>query len=338
MIEHAPQKQKKVFYHIGCGLLFLVFLWAFDRGLFHLIRVMEKKMYQERQLTHIFHWRGDFNKRFPDIPKGTYSTLIMGSSRTFRGLHPYYFYKKLKQKAFKVANGDLRLRFHYYFYQHYKRLAGIPKVVVFGLDYFMFKLDSEPYYLKFVENTKEQDIKYKSGFSLLVSNKKHFEFYLGKLMEKMDRLLPVKKNPPPFSVVDSFIGYPKTVAFDTHRPTHFTQFKYFGYPGVEGLYFKKLLDDFKTDGVQVILIYIPDYIGTYESNYQTDAFKEDINQLTATYPNVVIYDYEDPRKFPLSNPDYFLDGGYGKTNSHLSRDGCRVFHRYLFKDIKKHYQ
>jgi hypothetical protein len=329
-----------VSYYVSGGLLFILLLFAFDRGLFYLVHSMEKNFYHKKDLRNIFFQKRDFNKKFLDLPRGTYNTLIMGSSRTHRGIHPFYIHKRLNQNAFKIAKAKIRLKFNYYFYKEYKKIAGIPKLVIYGLDYFMFKLESHAYFLQFVK--EEEDDKtpgYAGGPLLLVSNKERVDSFLNNALEKWNKTFEVSEQMgQSFKIIDPFIGYAKTEPMNTKKPPRFKRFSYEGYPGVEGVYFSKLLEEWKNDGVQVVLVYLPDYIGTYKSNYQLNRFKEEIRKLTAAYNNVSIYDYNRPDRFALDNQAYFLDGGYGKTNSHLSKRGSRVFHRMFIEDLKKHYK
>jgi hypothetical protein len=338
-----PKKQRT--YLLGF-LIFLGLVFAFDRGLFFLFRTLEANVYKKKSLNKIFIQRRDFNKQFLRLPEGTYSTLIMGSSRTHRGIHPYYFYKRLKQKAFKIAKAKIRLKFNYYFYKEYKKYAGIPRVVVYGLDYFMFRLKSHPFFMNAVsaEGEDAEPPPYADGLLLLLSNKAHIDDFFNNYLDQLNRNFnsPAGTQEPgneAIHTIDPFIGYEKKVYKPLPRKKRrFRKFNYGPYPGKEGIYFTKLLKEWEKDGVRVILVFLPDYIGTYESNYQLDLFKREIQQLSAPYENVFIYDYNRPDKFPLSNPKYFLDGGYGKSNSHLSKTGARVFNRTLLKDIRKHYE
>ncbi len=333
------ENKKTLSNYISGGLLLIVFVLAFDRGLFFLMRSFEKGQLQAKGLQNIFFQKRDFNKKFLQLPKGTYSTLILGSSRTHRGIHPFYINKRLKQKAFKIAKAKVRLQFNYYFYQRYKEIAGIPKVIIYGLDYFMFKLKSNPYFMKWV--ARDPSVKksaYNNSLLLLAGNKEWVDEFLNHEFERLGEMFTPSPGTTQFNLIDPFIGYRKVERTDKRRPAHFKRFDYQGYPGVEGEYFTKLLDMWKQDGVQVVLVYLPDYIGTYESNHQLDLFKAEIKRLTKPYSNVAIYDYDRPEEFALSNSDYFLDGGYGKTNSHLSLKGSRVFHRKFLKELKKHYR
>ncbi len=337
------EKQKK---YLPGFLIFLGLVFVFDRGLFFFFRTLEANVYKKKSLGRIFIQRKDFNKQFLSLPKGTYSTLIMGSSRTHRGIHPYYFYKRLKQKAFKIAKAKIRLKFNYYFYNEYKKYAGIPGVVVYGLDYFMFKFESHQFFMNAVSAAGEDagPAPYAGGLLLLLSNKSRIDEFLNNYLDQLnqDTTNPGKTQKTgneTFKVIDPFIGYEKKDNSSLTRKKHrFKKFDYAPYPGEEGIYFTKLLEEWKKDGARVILVFLPDYIGSYESNHQLHLFKKEIRQLTAPYDNVFIYDYNRPDKFPLANPAYFLDGGFGKTNSHLSRTGARVFNRMLLKKIRKHYK
>jgi hypothetical protein len=328
-------KNKKYLFGL---LIFILFLFAFDRGIFYLIRTWESSYYKKQGLKKIFFQKRDFNKRFLTLPKGTYNTLIMGSSRTHRGIHPYYLYNQIKQKAFKIAKAKIRVKFNYYFYQEYKRYAAIPKVVIYGLDYFIFKLESHQFFMGAVADEKTGGARYNKGILLLWSNKQRIDSFFNDFLEQLkSKFKPEKVNPNTFKVIDPFVGYDKTKPLQRKKPSRFKKHDYVPYPGREGIYFTKLLKDWQEDGVQVILVFLPDFIATYESNYRLDLFKKDIRQLTAPYKNVFIYDYNHPDKFPLSNPAYFIDGAYGRTNSHLSKEGAKVFNRLLIRDIKKHY-
>ena len=342
-IKDANKLDKKKKRYIVYALVLVVSFFLFDRALFHTIRAREKTFYQKRDLASLFFRKREFNKHFVELPKGTYDIVIMGSSRTHRGVHPRRLHKYLGKKAFKIARGKAKPKFNYYFYKEYKKYAGIPELVIYGLDYFMFKMDTDPFLMQFV--TEPADMEYKEGVSLLVSNKKQIDSFLTNILEKFSlnskSKLPVKRkirkrNLSSFNlIIDPFVGYKKTESFNIEKPPRFKTFNYVPFPGVEGEWFLKLMEELDKDGVSVALVFLPNYIGTYESNFQRDIFIEDIKQLIAPFRDVHIFNYNRPEKFHLDNADYFLDGGYGKTNSHLSAEGARVLNRMLAKDLKK---
>ena len=322
------------------ALIFLFFLILLDRGLFYMIQSFEQNYYKRKNFKKVFMQRKDFNKNFMKLPKNTYNTLIMGSSRTYRGIHPYYIHKRLKQNAFKIAKAKIGVKFNYYFYKEYKKYAGVPKVVIYGVDYFIFTKRSAENFLRFIGVEDIGENNYQNGVLLLLNNKEKIDSFFNNMLDTLNQVHTSAPDTPgtkEIQIIDPFIGYDGK-RLNKHKPRRFRTFYYTPYPGTEGVYFTKLLKECEFDGVQVILVFLPDYIGTYESNFQGEAFKQDIQRLVKDYKNVFIYDYNDPEVFPLRNPDYFLDGGYGKTNSHLSRTGARLFNRMLVKDLKKHYR
>jgi hypothetical protein len=334
-LNNALNKNRNLIYTVY-AIVFILSLLVFDRGLFYLIRAEEKKIYKKKDFKLLFQHKRDFNKQFLELPKGTYNTLIMGSSRTHRGIHPHYIYKRLGQKAFKIARAKAQPKFDFFFYKEYKKYAGIPQVVIYGVDYFIFRLKTNPDYLQYLH--REEDRKPNNGILLLISNKDRIDAFFTNMVEKWNRPTRSDTHSPRHSqVIDPFIGYGKQELLDEGSPSRFETFEYAPYPGVEGTWFFKSLKEFEKDGVKVVLVFLPEYIGTYKSNFQQEAFIKDIGQLVKPFRNVFIHNYNRPGKFPLSNADYFLDGGYGKTNSHLSLEGARVFNRMLSKDLKKYY-
>ncbi|MCP4221518.1 MAG: hypothetical protein GY765_43240 [bacterium] len=336
-------------YLLGIFLL-VFFLLLFDRGLYYLIHASTKQFYKRKDFKNVFYQKRDFNKQFVNLPKGTYNTLIFGSSRTHRGIHPFYIHKHLKQNAFKIAKGKIRFKFNYYFYNEYKKYAGTPRVVIYGIDYFMFNQESDPAFLRFV--TDETDAApsgeavgvsryYTSGISMLLTHKTESDRLLNNVLDGLNKKINAPasgKSSAKFNVIDPFVGYGKRETMSLQKPPRFKTFPYVPYPGPEGLYFTRLLKQWEDEGVQVVLVILPEFVGTYESNFQRDRFLGEIKSLTAAYSNVSIYNYNSPETFSLSNADYFQDGGYGKTNSHLSRKGGGALNRKLVKDLRKHYR
>ncbi|MCP4215203.1 MAG: hypothetical protein GY765_11125, partial [bacterium] len=108
-------------------------------------------------------------------------------------------------------------------------------------------------------------------------------------------------------------------------------------PGEEGEYFEKLLKQFAMDKVKVVFVVLPDYIGSFHTNHQRERFMIHLKRFRKKLGNISIYNYNRRKRFPLRETDYFLDGGWGHSNSHLSDIGAREFNRLLVKDLAKHY-
>lgn len=320
--------------------VFLLSFFAFDRILFQLIKAEEKNLFKKEDLSAVFFRKNDFNKNFFNLPRGTYDTVVMGSSRTYRGIHPYYLYQYLDKKAFKIAGAKTRPKFNYHFYGLYKKFAGVPKLVIYGVDYFMFKhKTSDPFFRQFMANTGGK--LFKDGLSLLIANKTQIDEILNQILELYsagDRTVHARQNRrkkqeiPDY--IDPFVGYEKRKPIDTRKPPRFETFEYRPYPGEEGFWFLKLLKELNRDGVSVALVILPSFIGTYESDFQRDTFLADIRQLARPFSNIFVLNYNHPDAFPMDNAGYFQDGGYGKTNSHLSARGARILNEMLARDLK----
>jgi hypothetical protein len=308
-----------------------VSLFLLDKGIYRLLASAQDAFYRDPSYAERF-------KKF--IKDKSFDTLIMGSSRTFEGIHPAYFEKRLGSKAFKEAYFGRSSQYHYLFYKFYRQLAGRPRVVVYGIDYFMFTTISDKRWLTKFEPQARPPRFFESP-SLLLERKKETEDFLNDLRAHLeggaagDNAVRTDRD---FNKTQRYIGRKATPGrLVTVRPKRYAPGPYFPYPGKEGRYFRSLLDEFARDGVLVLLVTIPDYIGTYETDFERRKFLEDLGWLTEGYPNVRIYDFNRPGIFPLARADLFLNGGWGLTNSHLSRKGAALYNRLLLKKIAPHY-
>ena len=314
--------------------LFILFLLLFDRGLFYLISNLEANFYQGN----------DFEKRFERFVKDAhFTTLIFGTSRTYEGIHPYYIEEKLNQKAFKESYVGKGPKYNYYFYKLYKKYAGIPKVVIYGVDYFIYAVGSDPKWMsRFDINTGDEKIDYLSNPLLLVKYKKKIDNFLNNILIRLKVEMGPKiskESLQDFIDIQNYTGLMvKNKKLVTEPYKNYKRQVYIRSPGKEGDYFKKLLDELERDQVTVILVALPDYFGSFKTNLHRHNFVLHLRELKHKYKNLFFYNYNRPRKFPLNNTEYFNDGGYGETNSHLSQKGAKVFNERLVKDIKKHYQ
>lgn len=325
-------------------LAFLLFLFSFDRLGFLAIRGLERAALEKQGFRALFVHRRAFYKNFFSIPRGTFDTVIMGTSRTHRAIHPYYLYKHAGLSAFKNANSKCKPKFNYFFYQRYKKYAGAPSVLIYGLDYFMFMVKTNaPFLRKFTgEDESALDAR---GVSLLWSNKAAIDELLNEALgelagadEEQDESGPARRCrdlPPSASHIDPFIGYAKLRAIDGVPPARWKRFPYVPFPGREGGWLLKLLRELERDGVTVFLVNLPDHVGTHESNFEQGKFMADIGRLACSFRNVHLVDYNRPDRFSLACDAHFLDGGYGSANSHLSDQGARALNLLLAADLKK---
>jgi hypothetical protein len=57
--------------------------------------------------------------------------------------------------------------------------------------------------------------------------------------------------------------------------------------------------------------------------------------LAARHHGVFVLDFNRSDRFNLNDPGLFNDGGWGKTNCHLSPKGREIFTRLLVPKVKK---
>jgi hypothetical protein len=225
----------------------------------------------------------------------------------------------------------------------YKKHAGVPKVVIYGVDYFIYTVKSDPRWLSQFQNAnKGPKINFFSSPLLLLENKKKMDNFQNNILIRLQEEKVPRDNKQYFKDfidIQEHMGgeNPGKKLISKEPPEYLRQ--YFPLPpGEEGDYFMKLLDELDRDDVTVILVALPDYYGSFKTNFQMREFINQLKSIRPKYKKLFIYNYNRPDQFPLDNPDYFIDGGYGMTNSHLSISGAKVFDEMLCEDIKKYYQ
>lgn len=316
--------------YIVCGCLFILSIILFDRGLYLLLTTLENHFYP----------RTKFEKQFEQFMKEKkFSTLILGTSRAYEGIHPFFIERRLNQKAFKDACQGKGPMYNYFFYNTYKKYAGIPRVVIYGVDYFIYNITSDPKWMARFETAEEKDINYLASPLLLVKYKKRVDNFLN------NATIRIMGKTEAAGGIEEFIAFQEYTGTDMEKKdlvmepgAKFKRQEFIPFPGIEGDYFEKLLQELERDKVTVILVALPDYIGTVKTNYQQYLFIQHLKEFQATYKHVHVLDYSRPGAFPTRIPEYFFDGGYGRTNSHLSKKGARLFNKILAKDLKKYYE
>lgn len=330
-ISNSNSRMKGTKKYIVGACLFILSIFLFDRGLFYLLSIVEKNFYP----------RTEFEKQFEGFVKDKkYSTLILGTSRAYEGIHPYYIEKRLNRKAFKDAYVGKGPKYNYYFYKVYKKYCGIPRVVLYGVDYFIYNITSDPKWMaRFDTVEKEKSINIFSSPLLLIKHKRKIDTFLNNVMIRLTGRREADNTVQQFIDLQEYKGGDNEKKDLVLEPgAKFVRQKFIPPPGIEGDYFEKLFAELAQDGVTVILVALPDYIGTIMTNHQQYLFVEHLKGFHEKYKNVHILDYSRPGAFPTKIPEYFIDGGYGRTNSHLSRKGARLFNKILAKDIKEYYE
>ncbi len=327
--------RKRLKKYIAGFFLLALFTFLGDRGFYYLLFNIENSLYS----------KNDFEVRFAKYMEGkSFSTLIFGTSRTYEAIHPIHFENKLGEKAFKEAFQGKGPKYNYYFYQLYKKYAGIPKVVIYGVDYFIYAVTSEHQWMsRFAQAEKRRPDGFFAAPLLLLKNKDGIDkFFTGVMNQLKERLTYQKVDKSRFKdIVDvqQYKGETKSKdRMNTNPDKSYMRQLYPKFPGKEGLWFKKLLAELKKDKVTVILVALPDYIGSYKTNFQRQRFMSELKALLRDNDNIHIFNYNRPKRFELGNINYFNDGGYGQTNSHLSESGALVFSKILAQDIEQFYK
>jgi hypothetical protein len=314
------------------GLVFLVALVVFDRA-WH---VALDWTYRAVDRTPEVGWRleGVTNK-------SAYQWLILGSSRTFDAVHPAFIARDLGVTAFKEAAKGKSFRYNYEFYRLYTGIVGKPRIVIYGLDYFMFSTPSDPRLLRRFATAPESAARPLAAWPplLLLANKAADEQAVVRILERLQTrlVLAMGGNDPadPIDATGAFTGSRVSRIVERPAPAKVSTIPYARYPGHEGEYFSRLLRAWQDDGVGVVFVYPPDYIATHRTNVEHEAFIAEIRRLTAGCRLCAVVDYGDPARFPLSTAAYFIDGDYGNPNSHLSTRGSEVFNRVFLPDVKR---
>lgn len=313
---------------VDCALL-LACLFLFDRCLFLLFW----------NAQDFVHSAFPLDRKFGTIKNpADRKILIMGTSRTYEAIHPVYMRRALGMDIYKEAYVGKGPAYNYYFYQYYRRSIGVPQIAIYGIDYFVFTLHSSEKLLRIFPETGPPKPPYKRGLSLILSNKKELGDLVNDTLTEMDqrlggRQLPINDIMP--VQMDNYKGTRSMGDLPIQPSTRYKRVSYTPYPGEEGLYLDKLLQALNRDRVRVFLVVIPEFIGTYETNFERDKFIAELGRLASGYDNVQVLNYNSPDRFPLSRTRYFIDGGYGNMNSHLSANGSRVFNYILNTDLRR---
>ncbi|MCK4889796.1 MAG: hypothetical protein KAS97_07680, partial [Candidatus Aminicenantes bacterium] len=271
------------------------------------------------------------------LQKNNYNPLIMGSSRTYEGIHPFLLDSK-KLNPFKWGFAGFGPKYNYYFYKLYKKIKGKPKVVIFGIDYFIYTLFSSPSALAELNTGTDSGfiLNYLDPSILLLKNKKNIDIVIKDIISSFSP----GENAPIRNIdeIQAYTGSKKSTLKNykvyTERKGPYKGSAFTKPPGIEGEYFFKMLDELREDNVKLILVVIPEYIGTFRTNKFQRIFRMHLKRLKKKYENIRVLNYNYIKKFNLGDDSLFLDGGYGYTNSHLSKKGAEIFNKMLKRDIE----
>lgn len=321
------------------GLLILTFtasFTAFDRLLLLGLRASASRYYASLVAAP----RPD--QRTTVSGRGDGDILIFGTSRSDKAFDQNLLATRLDIRIVKTTYAGRYPQFNYFFYLQHRSEHPRPKAVFYGMDYFMFERKSLPSELVFLGKIVKQDDLDPAGSandaSLLLSRvswlfrkKPDIDNYLGDLIRLERGAEAADENEADDAPTEDrddrrrrrkeILADPSHIKSNPRKPRPFEPRQYQAYPGVEGDFLKKLLAALEEDGVPVFLVFIPDFVGTNETNFELDKFKSDIGALAGPYKNAMILDFNRPDRFNLKNPLLFIDGGWGRTSCHLNARG-----------------
>lgn len=322
-------------------LLLIFFFFVFDRSGALLFRELNYSFYSKTKIK-----RSIFGKS-KIIKKGFYDTMIFGTSRSKDAIHPLYLNQSLGLRAFKESKPSRYPRYFYHFYRKFRSVFGKPVYLFYGIDYFIFNLKTSDLHMMMLnKKRKVRKIDYKkivkknssplAGMSLLYAAKKKIDNTVSDVIYKISIDLEPGDRAANVLGIEKYTGKKRTLGDkDARKPVNWDKFEYVNSDHGEGKYLKLLFDELEKDGVMVFLIGIPDFIGTYQSNYNQDRYENDVRSLMKGRKNFWFLNYDRPEKFDLDNRKYFTNGGWGQFNSHMSYFGAIPLNKLLAEDVGK---
>ncbi len=318
--------------------LSLFFFFTFDRGAYILFKKISTQFYNKPIKNSI-------NEIIDDEAKNFFNTLILGSSRTKQGIHPWYINKYLGLHAYKNAGAGQYLKYNYYYYKIFKKKYKIPDYLIYGFDYFIFNLRTSRIKMNLLSGKKikrKNDLKIDTSSSLLniinnpsllLQNKEKINTFM---IDVLDRLSGKNRELNKKNLITNFKGQKRSVPKKMlEEPLKWEKKPYTKYPGSEGKYLDLLFDELKDDNVKIFIVILPDFINVYKTNYERELFFRETKLIFKKYENVTILNYYTPNKFDITNSDMFRDGAFGKISSHLSFYGAKELNKLLCLDMKK---
>jgi hypothetical protein len=124
---------RRAILHFAAGAVLLTFFFLlFDRLLYFVLRSAADRYYASMTATVFKVGRGWG-------PKGQGNALVMGSSRARYAFAQNILSARLNHRVFKETQAGKFPKFNYFYYRQFRDKMGPPKLVLYGLDYFMFE-------------------------------------------------------------------------------------------------------------------------------------------------------------------------------------------------------
>ena len=205
-----------------------------------------------------------------------------------------------------------------------------------GIDAFMFGIRSDDPYLRQLDREAGPGVRANALWPALrlATHRQEVASAILRILERVQ--FELTPDDPQLSVelMQAYTGTVPSRPPEQAEPAAFVRVPYDRFPGIEGEYFQKLVAACAADGVTVFLIYPPDIVGTRRTHQDHEAFIREIRGLLAGCPSCHVLDYGALASFPSTDARLFIDGGYGDSNSHLSKAGAEAFSRLWIPDVR----
>lgn len=314
----------------AAALSFLLFFLLFDRLLFLGLREWAFRFYGGRFDEAAAQERGRAYEK--------YQGLVFGSSRAQQALDARAIGRSLGLRLRSKAGGGRFPASNLLFFRRQQAHLDRLRLVVYGVDYFMFAHRSSPAKMARLRRAGRREVLDPGGsalpagalsprLSLLLAAKPGIDGFVGDLARRRRR-----GETDGDDEAESAAGRPAL----TPRPAGaFRRRDYRRFPGEEGREFARLLAELSRRRVLVFLVFLPDHAGTNATNHEQRAFKADIERLARRFPGAHCLDFNTPQRFDLLDAGLFQDGGWGRSNCHLSERGRRLLSERVAAELRR---
>ena len=268
--------------------------------------------------------------------------LIFGASHSSFALNPSII-NEYGLTAVNYSKGGHNSVLNYYLYEKYRKEFSPPKVVIISCPYFNFSAETD-------SETIFNLLSYSEFAGYMFSNIFEFKlklFKYRKILSDMHTqifksIFSEKKPIRKIGYLYDFSPELKNTNLTTNIQIPSDRVVYFKEDYVEDgyskkdisnkeiiEYFHKLLKILQKDNVFVVLVEIPEYIGTRESILNKEIFYKEVKEEIKEYTNTIFINQTEIESFDFEDKTLFFDGGYGLTNSHLSYKGSNQYTKIL---------